>query len=69
MDCSPDLIKFRMELEYHRQKAEDLWRVLVMLKRELDAHDTKPGFLELPSSAWEEAVARCAPYQPKPPGA
>ena len=52
------------ERDWSRDKADCLWQVLVMLKRELDKHETKEGFLELPESAWNEAVERVKKYQP-----
>lgn len=39
-------------------RAKELWQILVMLKRELDPHDTKPDKYELPKAAWDEAVKR-----------
>jgi len=49
----------------NKEKADTLWQVLVMLKRELDPHETKADFYQLPKSAWEEAVKRCEKYQPQ----
>ena len=52
------------ERDYNKEKADALWQILVMLKRELDPRDTRKGFLQIPSSAWEEVVKRCEKYQP-----
>lgn len=45
-------------------KSKELWQILVMLKRELDPHDTNPDKFELPKSAWDEAVKRAKLVNP-----
>jgi hypothetical protein len=41
-----------------QEKVKELWQILVMLKRELDPHETKPDKLELPKDAWQTAIER-----------
>lgn len=47
-----------------KREVTEVWRAMVMLKRELDPHESKPGFLQLPASAWDEAVRRLKPFDP-----
>lgn len=57
---------WQRECESEKLKVKELWQVLVMLKRELDPHETKPDKLELPKDAWSEAVRRAKAVEPEP---
>ncbi len=48
----------RAQVEEARKDGEELHRILVMLKRELDKHPTDSTKYELPKEAWDEAVRR-----------
>lgn len=52
------------EKNYYEEKARVLWETLVMLKRDLDQHESKPEKLELSKVAWDEAIKRCVPFHP-----
>lgn len=49
---------WQKECETEKMKAKELWQILVMLKRELDPHETKPGYRQMPDDACREAVKR-----------
>jgi hypothetical protein len=48
----------RLEARESDEQARELWQILVMLKRELERHETRPGFYEFPVAAWIEARRR-----------
>ncbi len=45
-------------LEDQKEKADELWGILVMLKRGFDTHSTNSNKLEIDRTDWEEAVRR-----------
>lgn len=55
---------WQRECEDEKVKTKELWQVLVMLKRELDPHETKPDKFELPKDAWWAAVTRAKAINP-----
>jgi hypothetical protein len=51
-------------LEAQKDKADQLWAILVMLKRDFDPHVSNPNKLEIDRSSWDEAVKRAQKLKP-----
>lgn len=45
-------------------RVRELWKILVMIKRDLDNHVEDSTMLELPRKTWDEAVRRAVELTP-----